>query len=75
MKVYLGFDDTDTLDSPFGTGKLVRWFQSSMPDGLPKRLIIGTNLTLYLTGTISLKYTTFSHEKFGVFIKVRDRYL
>ena len=33
MKVYLGFDDTDTLDSPFGTGKLVRWFQNAMPDG------------------------------------------
>ena len=33
MKVYLGFDDTDTLDSPFGTGKLVRWFQSAMPEG------------------------------------------
>jgi hypothetical protein len=33
MKVYLGFDDTDTLDSSFGTGKLVRWFQSSMPEG------------------------------------------
>jgi hypothetical protein len=48
MKVYLGFDDTDALDSPFGTGKLVRWFQSSMPEGLPGRLIIGTNFTLTL---------------------------
>jgi len=33
MKVYLGFDDTDTLDSNFGTGKLVRWFQKAMPKG------------------------------------------
>jgi len=33
MKVYLGFDDTNTLDSRFGTGKLVRWFQSAMPEG------------------------------------------
>jgi hypothetical protein len=33
MKVYFGFDDTDHHDSPFGTGKLVRWFQHSMPDG------------------------------------------
>ena len=32
MKVYLGFDDTDTHDSLYGTGKLVRWFQSAMPD-------------------------------------------
>jgi hypothetical protein len=33
MKVYLGFDDTDTADSPIGTGKLVRWFQGAMPEG------------------------------------------
>jgi len=33
MKVYLGFDDTDTLYSNFGTGKLVRWFQKAMPKG------------------------------------------
>ncbi len=33
MKVYLGFDDTDTLDSLYGTGKLVRWFQGAMPEG------------------------------------------
>ena len=33
MKVYVGFDDTDTNDSLYGTGKLVRWFQSAMPQG------------------------------------------
>ncbi len=33
MKVYLGFDDTDTLDSQYGTGKIVRWFQSALPEG------------------------------------------
>lgn len=33
MKVYFGFDDTDVHDSPYGTGKLVRWFQKAMPDG------------------------------------------
>lgn len=33
MKAYLGFDDTDTHDSPYGTGKLVRWFQSALPEG------------------------------------------
>ena len=33
MKVYLGFDDTDTHGSSYGTGKLVRWFQSAMPEG------------------------------------------
>ena len=33
MKVYFGFDDTDSLDSLYGTGKLVRWFQNALPDG------------------------------------------
>jgi len=33
MKVYFGFDDTDTHDSFYGTGKLVRWFQGAMPEG------------------------------------------
>jgi hypothetical protein len=33
MKVYLGFDDTDTNDSLYGTGKLARWFQSALPEG------------------------------------------
>jgi hypothetical protein len=33
MKVYLGFDDTDNLDSLYGTGKLVRWFQDALPEG------------------------------------------
>ena len=33
MKVYLGFDDSDTHDSLYGTGKLARWFQKDMPQG------------------------------------------
>lgn len=33
MKAYLGFDDTDSQDSLYGTGKLVRWFQQALPDG------------------------------------------
>lgn len=33
MKVFLGFDDTDTADGPYGTGKLVRWFQNALPAG------------------------------------------
>ncbi len=33
MKVYFGFDDTDNHDSPYGTGKLVRWFQKKLPEG------------------------------------------
>jgi hypothetical protein len=33
MRVYIGFDDTDVLDGPYGTGKLVRRFENSLPDG------------------------------------------
>ena len=33
MRVYVGFDDTDVLDGPYGTGKLVRRFEGSLPDG------------------------------------------
>jgi hypothetical protein len=33
MKIYLGFDDTDTHDALYGTGKLVRWFQRDLPAG------------------------------------------
>lgn len=31
MRVYIGFDDTDTKDSKRGTGKLARWFEESLP--------------------------------------------
>jgi hypothetical protein len=31
MKVYLGFDDTDIHDGPYGTGKLVRWLMEKLP--------------------------------------------
>lgn len=33
MKVYIGFDDTDTLQSDRGTGKLARWFEETLPEG------------------------------------------
>ena len=31
MRIYVGFDDTDTLDSDRGTGKLARWFENELP--------------------------------------------
>lgn len=34
MKLYIGIDDTDVLDSAIGTGKLVRMFDSKLPDGV-----------------------------------------
>jgi hypothetical protein len=33
MKIYVGFDDTDSLDCEYGTGKVARWFSSELPEG------------------------------------------
>lgn len=33
MRVFIGFDDTDTIDADRGTGKLARWFQEDLPHG------------------------------------------
>jgi hypothetical protein len=33
MRVYIGFDDTDTRDSDFGTGKVARRFEKKLPQG------------------------------------------
>lgn len=33
MRIYVGFDDTDTIDAERGTGKLARWFEQAIPEG------------------------------------------
>ena len=33
MRIYVCFDDTDTIDADRGTGKLVRWFEDELPEG------------------------------------------
>lgn len=33
MRVYIGFDDTDTPESDFGTGKVARRFEKKLPEG------------------------------------------
>jgi tRNA(Ile2) C34 agmatinyltransferase TiaS len=33
MRIYVCFDDTDTVDADRGTGKLARWFEEELPDG------------------------------------------
>jgi hypothetical protein len=33
MLVYVGFDDTDTIEAGRGTGKLARWFEKDLPEG------------------------------------------
>lgn len=34
MKVFVGFDDTDEVGVDRGTGKLARWFEQKIPDGV-----------------------------------------
>jgi tRNA(Ile2) C34 agmatinyltransferase TiaS len=33
MQIYIGFDDTDSKESPIGTGKLARWLNTELPVG------------------------------------------
>lgn len=33
MRIYVCFDDTDNLEAPRGTGKLVRWYEGELPEG------------------------------------------
>jgi tRNA(Ile2) C34 agmatinyltransferase TiaS len=33
MKIFVGFDDTDSLESDYGTGKVARWFANELPEG------------------------------------------
>jgi tRNA(Ile2) C34 agmatinyltransferase TiaS len=33
MRIYIGFDDTDTITADRGTGKLARWFEEELPEG------------------------------------------
>jgi tRNA(Ile2) C34 agmatinyltransferase TiaS len=33
VRVYVGFDDTDNIDSDYGTGKLTRHFENELPEG------------------------------------------
>lgn len=32
-RIYVCFDDTDTIDAERGTGKLARWYAAALPDG------------------------------------------
>jgi tRNA(Ile2) C34 agmatinyltransferase TiaS len=32
MRIYVGFDDTDTLGADQGTGKVARWFEERLPE-------------------------------------------
>jgi hypothetical protein len=54
MRIYIGFDDTDTADSERGTGKLARWFENELPDGCRLWGVVRQQLLL----DDSIPYTT-----------------
>lgn len=33
MRIFIGFDDTDSSESDYGTGKVARWFEGQLPVG------------------------------------------
>ena len=54
MRIYIGFDDTDTLDSDRGTGKLARWFENELPESCRLWGVVRQQLLL----DDSIPYTT-----------------
>ena len=54
MRFYIGFDDTDTVDSDRGTGKLARWFENELPSpcrlyGVVRQQLLLDEAILYTT--------------------------
>jgi hypothetical protein len=54
MRIYIGFDDTDTIDSDRGTGKLARWFEDELPESCRMWGVVRQQLLL----DDSIPYTT-----------------
>jgi len=54
MRIYIGFDDTDTVDSDRGTGKLARWFENELPESCRLWGVVRQQLLLH----DSIPYTT-----------------
>ncbi len=44
MRIYVCFDDTDTIDAERGTGKLARWFEDELPEGCSMWAVIRQQL-------------------------------
>ncbi len=47
MRVFVAFDDTDTLDASRGTGKLARWFEGVLPDGCSLWAVVRQQLLVH----------------------------
>ena len=46
-RLYIAFDDTDTLDADRGTGKVGRWFEDELPDGCRLWAVIRQQLLVH----------------------------
>jgi hypothetical protein len=46
-RVYVAFDDTDTLDADRGTGKVGRWFADELPDGWTMWAVVRQQLLVH----------------------------
>lgn len=46
-RLYVAFDDTDTLDADRGTGKLARWFADELPDGCSVWAVVRQQLLVH----------------------------
>jgi hypothetical protein len=67
MRIYLGFDDTDTEAADRGTGKLARWFENQLPDNCRMAGVLRQQLLVHE----SISYT--SHNSAAcVVIEVPD---
>ena len=44
MDIFIGFDDTDNLESEYGTGKVARWFKDLLPEGCRCRGVVRQQL-------------------------------
>ncbi|MDD2390210.1 MAG: hypothetical protein PHP23_10820 [Desulfobacterales bacterium] len=47
MRVFLGFDDTDTIDADRGTGKLARWFGYELPEEIRLWAVVRLQLLVH----------------------------
>lgn len=47
MRVFLGFDDTDTIDADRGTGKLARWFGYELPEDVRLWAVVRLQLLVH----------------------------
>jgi hypothetical protein len=70
MRVYVGFDDTDTIDADRGTGKLARWFEQELPEECKMAGVVRQQLLV----CDSIPYT--SHNSSAcVLVEMPDPYL